>query len=353
MSVKTKRDSDNVLHWKGCLTDLFTSAISLISGVTPKRPWGMVENLRFAMQLFKDGEFECFIVRRRHGAPRSPEEIQWIASTPIEATSLSLGQWRWLRNRGVMYVGEVFCAPQEGSIDGNDVQEWLGLHSLRQIDPRKYSWRPPYWDDARIVALWEKPIGTVITRHEALWRLLHTKGIHYVGQLLEWSGTRTRGIDRYVIQAAIEPESGIRVGMLLPSDWSAPVVVPDEWKTYQPSPIIADLSEDTFRYTWNLRRFEVDFGPRRAVELVLHPTGLWPEHWYVLGVTSVHRLATLQRQELSARFATKHGYVMEKDLESIERALQGYSLRLGMTLDEVQAVLGPPVHLQKCEQKRG
>lgn len=179
------------------------------------------------------------------GEALSAEELQAVLSQEVDNVGLDRDQVKYLRDRGVRYVGEVFLLnfgvkAAVKSMGEGIVDHLRSTFRIPEILDVRASWTPPYWDDAFRMTL-RRPIDEIVvdtkpaanfTYRGDLWyrptrlRTLHFRGIHYAGQFL---GRDYRVGTLRKLHKQIRGGSGLRAAMMLPPDLELPADAPDVW----------------------------------------------------------------------------------------------------------------------------
>lgn len=209
MSAKTRPE----VKVAGALALLFSTAINLING--GKRSWEMIEELKRALQLFKEGRLGLVW---ELGQTCSDEDRDRLFSTSPDELPLSRHAKSLLRKRGVRLLGEAFLICDFEGRDRNvkSVREIAAF--LRQAGiptgtkPNTCGWMPPYAEDPEILELWAKPAHELDGRSTCIGCQSVGEVLSCVGFHKRWNQYRLRGIRHERLYSL----------MVVPDSWAPP-----------------------------------------------------------------------------------------------------------------------------------
>lgn len=227
------QDGSGPTHQLARLCVLFSAVIASIQKGTCSVH--MVETLFRVLELFNDGRLGCVVLIGAGQREALPGDWRELLSVKIVDLALSQRTKTYLLNSGVWYVGEAYRwinRPGRGKrleavVELKDALPGLGLPP--QLNPIEAGWRPPYWDDSRVIkALNAQLLGAVRHRHHA--EMLQRRGVHCLGQLI--AHRRQPLYNPKSMQRALTDhmcEIGVHAGMFLPPNWTPPSRPPSSW----------------------------------------------------------------------------------------------------------------------------
>lgn len=251
MTTKTGMSDHWKLKYLNRLNGLAFSAYDLISRDT--RSEHEIETLLDAMQAFKLGKLRGVV--RPIADDSTREEMFKVFSMRVEYARFAEETKKYLRRRGVRYIGEIFYitfdarSPHSVKISEalfSEMRNNFGLE--RHLSPLDMGWTPPYWDEQFSIDL-DRPVLEIFGSYQVslsvavkrgvyhrdvpsrrtFARREHSVGFHYLGQLLRGISGRTPGVleeQERILRAVNAP---VWAAALVPKDWKAPEDVPAVW----------------------------------------------------------------------------------------------------------------------------
>lgn len=212
-----------------------------------------------ALQAFKDNQL-AHVIRKQTKLPDLTVRLRLYSELLVDLHFLTPKQQKYLAQRGIRYLGELFYA----SFDGRSrlaiqykaelfgaLNAYLGL--TEDLDPLADGWEPPYWsDDAFVELLNMTPLAffgdsspEAPRRERDLYhndaRRAHRADLHSVGVWLKdhranigpqaAKGTDGWGVGKLKDTQSLFRQHGSRLwaSVLIPPTWIAPAGVPETW----------------------------------------------------------------------------------------------------------------------------
>lgn len=190
-------------------------------------------------------QFNCApVAHANEGTVAGPSEHKPLSGydTPFTKLDLSPNDRKWIAERGIRYLGELYCMDfEKGRYEKNiktrrrmlqAAHQQLGLPQEPEADPVGHGWRPWYWKDQVFMNGLSVPVMTELA-HMKIARGYgkqtedyHRQGTHFMGQLLRLPKT-LRWL-RTIAKGLRNGDSHLWAGALVPPEWSAPKELPRE-----------------------------------------------------------------------------------------------------------------------------
>ena len=257
MTARTSTAKKNqLLQMAGKLSGQFAKATSLV--LEGKRTPEEISVLNKALQLFREGKLTLTTIK----APiKKTTQVQSILSIRIEDLSISDSLKKYLKKRGIFYVGELFLINNDikAHARADEVKELI-LNSLGlplSLNVHEL-WIPPYWSDEEFQDALSRPINELIDNRPLPQKdlkkyvipgrfitdthgvFLISRKVHYGNQYINWvkynveSGRHDLDgnwsiTELQKAQSLLLPNSGLHAAALPAPNWILPTKKPDAW----------------------------------------------------------------------------------------------------------------------------
>ncbi|MEN9558131.1 MAG: hypothetical protein RL141_500 [Candidatus Parcubacteria bacterium] len=169
-------------------------------------------------------------------------------SLPLVETALTEEDQRYLNERGVRFLGEIFYIKFQmwGKFADRPQRIFAALAQhygfVQGADPLKQGWEPPYWTDPEFLQALNVPVMEMLSKgigRSESYRFCdaesyHEKGIHYTGGYLRQERRYLKtctDLQRHE-QVLRSNEAKIWAMALVPPTWRPPTEVPECWKGF-------------------------------------------------------------------------------------------------------------------------
>jgi len=256
MAARTSQEEGKKNAVLARLALMFAMVVTLVQ--RGKRGERDLQDLFKALQMIKDGRrFVVTPVEMVHN--QNPEALQRVLSQKIDQIGLSVEDAKYLMDRGVRYVGEVYCLFWDSRGKGVAqrkcaIMTFLATLGLPAILDVTACWTPPYWTEPGFGSALVKSVTVALNSTGWSSRWGHFRAGHRrEPQLRDVVNSRTRelgmaGVDclgQYIVrtrsdwgigrmrrlQQSFSPMAGLHAAALIPPGWAAPVGVRQEWET--------------------------------------------------------------------------------------------------------------------------